>query len=73
MTYICKQTNMAMFFCSCCNFNWCAVRSEANRNANLLTTACGSMEDMYLSSRLPKQQFNSPTMARKFTEWQCRR
>jgi len=28
-------------------------------NADLLRTACGSMEDVYLSSRLPKQQFNS--------------
>jgi len=29
------------------------------RNVKLLRTACGSMEDVYLSYRLPKQQFNS--------------
>jgi len=40
-----------------------APRGVRRRNTKLLRTACGSMEDMYLSYRLPKQQF---------TKWQCR-
>ena len=36
-----------------------AQRGVRRRYAKLLRTACGSMEDVYLSYRLPKQQFNS--------------
>jgi len=39
---------------SCCN----AQRGVRRRNTNLLRTACGSMEDVYLSYQLPKQEFN---------------
>jgi len=36
-----------------------APRGVRRRNTKLSRTACGSMEDVYLSYRLPKQQFNS--------------
>jgi len=36
-----------------------AQRGVRRRNAKLLRTAGGSMEDVYLSYRLPKQQLNS--------------
>jgi len=42
-----------------------------HRNPNLVRTACGSMEDVCLSSRLTEQQIQ--TLARKFTEWRGRR
>jgi len=41
-----------------------------HRNQNLVRTACGSTEDVYLSSRLSEQQIQ--TVAREFTEWQTR-
>jgi len=34
-------------------------RGVRRRNTKLLRTAWGSMEDVYLSYRLPKKQFNS--------------
>ena len=40
------------------------------RNPNLLRSACGSMKDVYLSSRLSEQQIQ--TLACEFTEWQVR-
>jgi len=39
-----------------------------HRNPNLLKTACRSMEDIYLSLSVFKQQIQ--TLARKFTKWQ---
>jgi len=36
-----------------------APRGVRHGNTKLLRTAWGSMEDVYLSYRLPKQQFNS--------------
>jgi len=36
-----------------------APRGVRRRNTKLLITECGSMEGVYLSYRLPKQQFNS--------------